>query len=56
MGEFPEAMWSGRLDTLVRARGIESSDSLKAAQELLASPFSRTIQSVNVYLDQQEIK
>lgn len=47
--------WSERLQNLIRTYEIDPVDPLRAAQLLLASPISRTIREVNVYLDKQEI-
>lgn len=55
MEQHSHTLWSNRLDNLIRAREIDPTDSLKAAQELLSSPMSRTFGEVNVYLDQQDV-
>lgn len=48
-------MWSNRLENLIKARGIDPNDPLKAAQELLDNPLFRTFGEINVYLDQMEM-
>lgn len=47
-----DTLWGGRLKDLLEAKNIDQSAPLAAAQEVLASPVSRTFNEVNATLDQ----
>ena len=49
-----DTLWAGRLKELLASKGIDRKSPLIAAQEILASPISRTFNEVNVSLDRAE--
>lgn len=50
--QHTDTLWGGRLKDLLEARNIDQSAPLAAAQEVLASPLTRTFNEVNATLDQ----
>ena len=52
--EHTDSLWGGRLKDLLEASNIDEGAPLAAAQEILASPVTRTINDVNAILDRGE--
>lgn len=52
--EHTDTLWGGRLKDALEAKNIDEGDPLAAAQEILASPVTRTINEVNATLDRGE--
>ena len=54
INEHTDTLWGGRLKDLLEAKNIDEGAPLAAAQEILASPVTRTFNEVNVMLDSGE--
>lgn len=54
ISEHTDTLWGGRLKDLLEANNIDNGAPLAAAQEILASPVTRTINEVNATLDRGE--
>lgn len=52
INQHTDTLWGGRLKDLLQANNIDQSAPLAAAQEVLASPITRTFNEVNATLDQ----
>ncbi|MDF1813019.1 MAG: hypothetical protein P1V20_12420 [Verrucomicrobiales bacterium] len=55
INEHKDSLWGGRLNDLLQANEISVDAPLAAAQEILASPITRTFNEVNATLDNGEI-
>lgn len=54
IGQNTHTLWGGRLKEMLAKQGIDQNYPLAAAQEVLASPISRTFNEVNLRLDSAE--
>lgn len=54
INEHTDTLWGGRLKDLLDANSIDEATPLAAAQEILASPVTRTFNEVNTSLDRGE--
>ncbi len=54
INEHIDTLWGGRLKDMLEANNIDEGAPLAAAQEILASPVTRTLNEVNATLDRGE--